>query len=118
MSRSGDETTRTFRLEVEVPNPDLTIRDGQTADILVEADGQEAHLLPQSSLTLDDDGRLGVRTVADGDRARFVPVTIVRDTAEGVWVTGLAPEASVIVVGQEYVVDGSPVVPTFRGDNQ
>jgi membrane fusion protein, multidrug efflux system len=30
LSRAADPTTRTFRVEVEVPNPDLAIRDGQT----------------------------------------------------------------------------------------
>jgi multidrug efflux system membrane fusion protein len=117
LSRSGDETTRTFRLEIEVSNTDLSIRDGQTADILVQADGQSAHLLPQSSLTLDDDGRIGVRTIGDGNVARFVPVTIIRDTVEGVWVAGLDPVVDIIVVGQEYVVDGVRVEPTFRGEN-
>ena len=35
-----------------------------------------AHLVPQSSLTLDDDGRLGVRTVDADSTARFLPVTV------------------------------------------
>lgn len=116
VSRSADETTRTFRVEVEVPNPELRIRDGQTAEILVESEGGLAHLLPQSALTLDDSGRLGVRTVEGDDTpvARFVPVELVRDTPEGVLVAGLAPQAEVIVVGQEYVTDGVPVAPSFR----
>ena len=117
LSRSGDETTRTFRLEIEVANSDLSIRDGQTADILVEADGQMAHLLPQSALTLDDDGRLGVRTVGDGNRAAFVPVSIIRDTIDGVWVAGLEEVVDIIIVGQEFVTDGVRVEPTFRGEN-
>ena len=32
ISRSADSATRTFRLEVEVPNEDLTIRDGNTVE--------------------------------------------------------------------------------------
>ena len=35
-------------------------------------------------------------------------------TSEGVWVTGLGDKADVIVVGQEYVVDGVTVEPTYR----
>jgi len=117
LSRSSDETTRTFRLEIEVANADLSIRDGQTADILVEAEGQDAHLLPQSALTLDDEGHIGVRTVDADHMAGFVPVTIIRDTVDGVWVSGLDPVVDIIVVGQEYVVDGVKVEPTFRGEN-
>ena len=41
----------------------MTIADGQTADILIASDGEAAHLIPQSSLTLNDSGALGVRTI-------------------------------------------------------
>jgi membrane fusion protein, multidrug efflux system len=114
LSRSADPTTRTFRVEVAVPNPDLLIRDGQTVEIAISADGARAHLLPQSSLTLNDEGTLGVRLVAEGDVAAFVPVSIIRDTTRGIWVDGLDEEVAVIVVGQEFVTDGVPVAPTFR----
>ncbi len=114
LSRSADPTTRTFRVDIEVPNKDLAIRDGQTAEILIAAPGTRAHLLPQSSLTLNDDGALGVRLVDAENIARFAPVSLVRDTVNGVLVTGLDDRVDVIVVGQEYVTDGVPVLPTYR----
>ena len=113
LSRAADETTRTFRVEIEAPNPDLSIRDGQTAEITVRGQGAEAHLLPQSALTLDDDGRLGYRVAQDG-RAAFVPVRILRDTPEGVYVAGLPGTAEVIVTGQEFVTEGTAVDVTLR----
>ncbi|MEL6516409.1 MAG: efflux RND transporter periplasmic adaptor subunit [Pseudomonadota bacterium] len=118
LSRSADMTTRTFRVEVEVDNSDLTIRDGQTAEIIVASDGAEAHLLPQSALTLNDTGRLGVRLVAEDNRAAFAPVSVLRDTTEGIWVGGLDEEVAVIVVGQEFVTDGVSVAPTFEEASQ
>lgn len=118
ISRSSDPTTRTFRVEITVPNADISVRDGQTAEIVVEADGAMAHLLPQSALTLDDDGTLGVRTVTDEETARFVPVTLLRDTVNGVWVEGLPETADVITLGQEYVTDGVPVEATYREATQ
>lgn len=117
LSRSADPATRTFRVDVEVPNADLSIRDGQTAEIAIQSEGQTAHFLPQSALTLDDDGRLGVRLV-EGDKAIFAPVSVIRDTTEGIWVAGLAEAADIIVVGQEYVIDGVPVDATFREPGQ
>lgn len=114
LSRSADETTRTFRVEIEVANADLAIRDGQTAEMLIASDGFLAHLMPQSALTLDDDGTLGVRTVTADSRALFVPVTVLRDTIDGVWLGGLPEQADVIVMGQEYVIDGVPVDVTYR----
>ncbi len=114
LSRSADPVTRTFRTEVEVPNPDFSIRDGQTAEILIASDGRLAHLIPQSALSLDDDGILGVRVVAEGDVARFVPVDLIRDSMQGVWVSGLEDNVDIIVVGQDYVADGVPLAVTYR----
>ncbi len=117
LSRSADPNTRTFRVEIEVANADLSISDGQTADILIASDGLTAHLIPQSALTLNDEGALGVRVARD-DLARFVPVTILRDTAKGVWVTGLSDSADIIVTGQEFVSDGSAIKVSFREATQ
>ena len=113
LSRSADPQTRTFRVEILVPNGDLAIRDGQTADILVSTDGTAAHLLPASAMTLNDDGDLGVRVVEDGT-ARFLPATILRDTANGVWLAELPEAIEVITVGQEFVTDGTAVIPTYE----
>jgi multidrug efflux system membrane fusion protein len=71
ISRSADPNTRTFRVEIQVPNPDLRLRDGQTAEILISTDGAKAHLVPQSALTLNDEGQLGVRLVDDNSQAQF-----------------------------------------------
>ena len=70
--------------------------------------------MPQSALTLDDEGQLGLRTVDADNRAKFLPVTLLRDTREGVLVSGLPDKVSVITVGQEYVTDGVPVQPVFE----
>ena len=118
ISRSADRVTRTFQIEVTVPNEDLSVSAGQTADITISAQGTQAHLLPGSALTLNDTGTLGLRVLGDANTVRFVPVTLIRDTAQGVWVAGLPREASVIVVGQEFVTDGVIVDPTIAGATQ
>lgn len=117
LSRSADQTTRTFRVEVEVPNPDLTIRDGSTAEIFIAFLGEQAHMLPQSALTLNGTGQLGARAVVD-EAAKFYPVRIIRDTTEGVLLSGLPDEIDIIVVGQEYVIDGRRVTVTYRESDQ
>ena len=117
VSRSADVTTRTFRIEVEVPNRDLSVRDGQTVEIVVAAEGSTAHLLPQSALSLNDAGALGVNTVENGE-VKFIPVALERDTPEGVLVSGLPERVDVIVVGQDYVVDGVRVEATYVEQSQ
>ena len=113
LSRSADEQTRTFRVEVTVPNADLALRDGQTVEMVLRTQPIRAHMLPASALTLDDEGTLGVRVVEDG-RAAFAPVELIRDTADGVLLAGLAETVDVIVVGQEYVTDGVPVRASYE----
>ncbi|MEL7106217.1 MAG: efflux RND transporter periplasmic adaptor subunit [Pseudomonadota bacterium] len=113
LSRSADPETRTFRVEIEVDNSDLSIRDGQTAEILIGGGGAVAHFIPQSALTLNNEGRLGVRIVQDGS-ALFAPVSVLRDTPTGNWVNGLSGQVDVIVVGQEFVDDGVAVDVTLR----
>ncbi|UWP90031.1 efflux RND transporter periplasmic adaptor subunit [Aliiroseovarius crassostreae] len=102
---SSDPETRTFRVEIEAENGEKQLREGRTVEISIAAPGRQAHLLPQSALTLDDDGHLGVRIVTDAGRAGFARVEMLRDSPEGVWVTGLGDHATVIVSGQHYVTD-------------
>ncbi|MEL6243252.1 MAG: efflux RND transporter periplasmic adaptor subunit [Pseudomonadota bacterium] len=118
LSRSSDPETRTFRVEIAVPNDDLRLRDGQTAEIVISAEGKRAHLLPPSALTLNDEGALGLRTVDEDSAIIFRPVSIIRDTTQGVWLSGLPEEVDVVVVGQEYVTDGVRVAATYREQTQ
>ena len=76
--------------------------------------GAPAHLLPQSALTLNDEGTLGLRTLGPDSVVQFQPVKILRDTPDGIWLTGLPDAVDVIVVGQEYVTAGVTVEATFR----
>ncbi len=108
IASTADEATRSFPVEIEIPNADGKVLSGVTATATVTLGTLPAHLLPQSVLTLDDDGALGVRTVKD-NVVSFYPVTIVSDSREGVWVTGLPGKVDVITVGQEFVTAGQTV---------
>ena len=106
---AAEKTTRTFRVEMEVPNPDGRLRDGVTATMRIPLKSETAHRLPPSALTLNDAGELGVRVVAWGELAQFHPVKVISDEPGEVWVSGLPREARVIVVGQDFVTDGQHV---------
>jgi multidrug efflux system membrane fusion protein len=92
-----------------VPNQQGLIRDGITAEIHVTANTIEAHRISPAILSLDDRGVIGVRIVDESRRVRFVPVQIVGDGTDGVWVTGLPRTITIITVGQEYVTNGQQV---------
>jgi len=80
----------------------------------ISAAGLAAHLVPQSALTLDDEGQIGLRLLGANSRAEFAPVQVLRDTREGIWVAGLADEVDIIVVGQDFVKAGVLVAASFE----
>lgn len=108
IGRVADAQTHTFRVELEVPNPDRRVVAGVTAELSVPLDSVPAHLISPAVLTLADDGAVGVKTVENGSVA-FHPVALVGDGPDGIWVTGLPATATVIVVGQEFVTEGQRV---------
>jgi multidrug efflux system membrane fusion protein len=109
VANTAAPTTRTFRVEVAVPNPDGRLRDGITAEIRIPVERFLAHQVPSSILALDDAGDLGVRILDAADRVRFVNVDVVKDSPDGVWVRGLPDPAKIITVGQELVTPGQQV---------
>jgi len=114
IGRSANSRTRTFRVEVAVPNPDGRLRDGVTTEVILPVAEHEAHLIPAAILALDDAGALNVRIVDPNKRVRMVPVTIVKEEPDGLWVTGLPATATVITVGQELVTPGNLVEVTYE----
>ena len=111
VSRAADPNTRTFRVELTIENPDYAVRDGLSAEILVPIRRAAAHLVPQSALTLSDDGVVGLRLVDENSTTFFAPVRLLRDTPEGFWVDQLPARANIVVIGQEFVKDGVKVDP-------
>jgi multidrug efflux system membrane fusion protein len=109
VSLSADKATRTYRVEARMPNQDASIADGVTCEMTVTLDPIEAVEVPRSALVFSDAGALGVRVADDESIARFLPISLVDDGRETVWVTGIAKPTRVIVVGQDFVKEGDPV---------
>lgn len=109
VAHDADPQTRTYHLEMTVPNPRLDVRSGLSAEMHIGAGSGPAHLVPVSTLVLDSAGRQGVRYVLPDSRVAFAPVTILEEAHEGVWVTGLSGPVQLITVGQSYVADGQKV---------
>lgn len=110
LARKASDKTRTFALEVDLPNPDGSIPSGMTAELRLSAAPQPALTVPRSVLTLNEAGQVGLRVVDDADVAGFQPVELIDDTEGGFVVTGVPNGARVIVAGQDLVRDGDKVV--------
>jgi len=112
ISRAADPQSRSYAIEVELAPTDSPIRQGITAELYIAGADTMAHLIPSSSLTLDDQGRVGVKILDDANVVQFFPVTIVGENIAsnpGSWVTGLPARATVITHGQEIVFPGQTV---------
>ena len=109
IASSADKNTRTFRVEISVDNKDRTIRDGVSAEIYIKGKEEPAHKISPAILSLNDQGKLGVRTVTADNRVEFKEINILEDTNSGMWVSGLGEEARIITLGQEYVFQGQTV---------
>ena len=111
ISKSASANTRTYRVDVEIPNADAAIPDGITAEVAIPLAAVPAARVPRSALTFSSAGDLGVRIVDAGNKVAFVRVTVVEDQQENMWVGGIADAARVIVQGQDFVREGQIVEP-------
>lgn len=111
LSAKADDATRTFRIELETPNPGHRLIAGVTAEIRVAVEEVPVHRITPALLALDEQGQVGVKTVGPEDRVEFRPVRILADGPEGMWVGGLPAAVRLITVGQEFVRPGQQVRP-------
>lgn len=111
ISRDATPATRTFRVEVAIPNPDRTVPAGMTAEITLRAAPLSATILPRSVITLSADGDLGIRAVDAADKVVFYPVDLIDDTAKGLVLGGIPEDVRIIVAGQELISEGDTVNP-------
>src|SRR5947209_1649587 len=109
ISKSASASTRTYRVDVEIPNADGSIPDGITAEVAIPLAPVPATRLCRSALTFSSAGDLGVRVVDAGNKVVFTPVSVVDDQQEHMWVRGIADAARVIVQGQDFVREGQQV---------
>lgn len=109
VSSSASENTRTYRVEVELPNADYLIPDGITAEVTIPLAPVEASRVPRSALIFSSAGDLGVRTVGNDGKVGFVATSIVEDDQAFMWLAGVPDGARVIVQGQDFVREGLAV---------
>ena len=109
VAREASAQTRTFPVEIALPNPDLSLSAGMTAEVFLTAAPVRAVEVPRSVITLSDSGQLGLRVVGTDNLAAFAPITIIDDKPDGLVVTGVPDGMRIITAGQDLVRDGDTV---------
>ena len=111
ISHAADPVTRTYRIEIELANPDLSLRDGLSADVYLPHGAVPAHRVSPALLSLDDEGNVGIKILDPDNRVRFLTVEVISDTQDGVWLGGLPERIRLITLGHELVFQGQVVDP-------
>ena len=118
ISRMGNTSTRTFRVEVWFDNPDGKISEGLTAELRLVLGNALAHRVSPAVLALNDNGTIGIKAVDKEGKVVFHAVEILEDTTDGVWIGGLPKQLTLITVGQEFVRIGQSVETQHEADSE
>ena len=109
LAREASPLTRTFPVEVALPNPDRAIPSGMTAEIRLYTRPVRSVTVPRSIITLSTSGEIGLRVVNAENVTSFVAVKLIDDTPTGLVVTGVPEGVRIVVSGQDLVRDGETV---------
>ena len=109
VAREASAATRTFPVEIALPNPGALIPAGMTTQVELLAPAVSTVTVPRSVITLSEKGEIGLRVVGADNLARFVAVQIIDDTEAGMIVAGVPADVRIIVAGQDLVRDGDLV---------
>jgi len=118
VASEADNETRTYRVELKVTDGDRRLIAGSSAKLRLPLEEVAAHTVEAAALTIDAEGRLGVKTVDGEDRVHFHRADIVRNEDGTVWLAGLPQRVRVISTGQGFVRDGDRVVPVPEDDGE
>ena len=110
VSKSASSLTRTFKVEAEIENKNGLIRDGITSEMIIKTSKIKAHKITPSVLMLNDKGILGIKIIRDLEIVKFLPITILEDSEDGIWVTGIPNQIQLITQGQGFVEDDQKVL--------
>lgn len=105
----ADKETRSFRVEIQAPNPELKPWLGLSARVEIPTNSYQAHLITPALLNLDYQGELYVKALDDYNRVTVFPVSIIRHETNGFWVSGLPESVSLMTHGQGFYQEGDQI---------
>ena len=100
--------TRTFDVEILVPNANRKLRAGMTVEASIDVGFQPAFGMSPAHLSVAGDGTLTAK-IDDGGTVRVVPVELIRSGVEQVFVAGLSDGDVLLTFGQAFVEAGDNV---------
>lgn len=104
-----DPSTRSLLVEIDLPNPDQTLRPGTFAEVALGLrEVPQALVLPPQAVISESKGKYVF--IVDQGRAQSIPVQT--GITDGRWIeitSGLSGGEDVVVVGKRKLLEGAPV---------
>jgi multidrug efflux system membrane fusion protein len=112
LARQADPMTQGYRLEAEMVN-NAQLRAGLSVQLDIKATAVNGHLVPASTILLNDLGQTVIRVLDNERVVKSYKVTVIGESAQGMWVAGLPEQVVLVTVGQNYIIEGEQVEPSF-----
>ena len=113
ISKTSDPLTRNFKVEIQINNANKKIISGLSSEVIVNLSEEDAYLIPSSLISLDNQGKIGVKVVKE-KKVSFLTVDIISDTGNGYWINSNSnknlEDYMLITQGHEYVTEGENVI--------
>ncbi len=117
VAKVSDDLSRTFEVQVEIPNADKSLRAGVTAELEFFAGTINAVNIPPSIININAEGKLGVKVIASNNIVEFMPIEIVKAETNEMWVGGLPDGVKIIIRGYGFVDEGEQVAIEVKGES-
>ncbi len=103
-----DPQTRTFTVEITIPNKDLTLRPGMYAKVSLILAEKEALVVPSSAVLMQEGTANRFLFVAENNRAKRIPITLGERFDDQLEVISKTPLAGkkIIIAGQSKLDNG------------
>ena len=113
ISKTSDPLTRNFKVEIQINNANKKIISGLSSEVIISLSEEDAYLIPSSLISLDNQGKIGVKVVKE-KKVSFLTVDIISDTGNGYWINSNSnknlEDYMLITQGHEYVTEGENVL--------
>lgn len=109
INRQADEATRTFSVELALPNPNMMIPAGLSVEAELFIDEVSAIAVSPANLSLNDKGELGIKWVTPENQVQFTLARIAKSESNYLWLTDIPEDAWIITRGHGFVNPGDSV---------
>lgn len=109
LAKVAENDTRSFKMEIKVPNKELILNSGQSVVVRVHVSKTQAHQVPKSVITLDVKGNIIVKVLNEQNEVVELKADIIDEDEDGFWLGGLPDTINLITLGHQFVNNGEKV---------